>query len=528
MSLSQQQQQQRISLLRYNPTTNTATPTNYRSICDEGDDQEEHNEEHNENTTTATTTIAAAAAVHHVVSNGGSNTTIRNHHHNNHHRSPSAVSTTTHTTGVKSSTVSLRPMGYLTNNERRKRYRFIIVMVLLCIGIAVTLVLWFYSIHVVSPTKTQRRWWWWWDPSDHRHHSNDTSFRNKYNNANTNLYDSSRLHNEMQHIANTAVQNLNTNFVTSSGDEIIPDSCETTLLVFRHCDKLDTTTDDDGNVNHKYSHDNNHDDSTLRNKHRNRYCSEIGYDRAQYITTLFGNTNTSRWPVPNYLWALSSHRAKYENYREYETLLPLSQMISVPIQNVSSSTTPADTFANQYFFPLLTTKQMCGQISVVSWKHHWIPALVQALGCGPDNGCPMFYPTDTFDAVWELKFIFHSTTTSSESTDSTLPRTTGLLPTRDEDTESSSNSVVVKPSVSTFHLLRKKNRKKHHHHHHRHKSNDDDKNILPIPNTWESDTTNVTNHPPHWIVMGTVTYQMFDPLQYSTQLGHYPHAMGDP
>ena len=527
MSLSQQQQQQRISLLRYNPTTNTATPTNYRSICDEGDDQEEHNE----NTTTAITTIAAAAAVHHVVSNGGSNTTIRNHHHNNHHRSPSAVSTTTHTTGVKSSTVSLRPMGYLTNNERRKRYRFIIVMVLLCIGIAVTLVLWFYSIHVVSPTKTQRRWWWWWDPSDHRHHSNDTSFRSKYN-VNTNLYDSSRLHNEMQHIANTAVQNLNTNFVTSSGDEIIPDSCETTLLVFRHCDKLDTTTDDDGNVNHKYSHDNNHDDSTLRNKHRNRYCSEIGYDRAQYITTLFGNTNTSRWPVPNYLWALSSHRAKYENYREYETLLPLSQIISVPIQNVSSSTTgtPADTFANQYFFPLLTTKQMCGQISVVSWKHHWIPALVQALGCGPDNGCPMFYPTDTFDAVWELKFIFHSTTTSSESTDSTLPRTTGLLPTKDEDTESSSNSVVVKPSVSTFHLLRKKNRKTHHrhHHHHRHKSNDDDKNILPIPNTWESDTTNVTNHPPHWIVMGTVTYQMFDPLQYSTQLGHYPHAMGDP
>ena len=30
-----------------------------------------------------------------------------------------------------------------------------------------------------------------------------------------------------------------------------------------------------------------------------------------------------------------------------------------------------------------------------------------SLGCGPDNGCPDVYPQDSFDEVWQLKYVFH-------------------------------------------------------------------------------------------------------------------------
>jgi hypothetical protein len=411
-------------------------------------------------------------------------------------------------------------------------------MVLLCVGIAITLLVWFWSVHHVNTTTQTGNWWEYQYPKNKNKNNNqhcDTTA------TDADHYNSCRVQNEMQQVANSAIQDLNNNYVTTrtGGSENsttigstttsnpIPDLCETTLLVFRHCDKLDITDEDD---HHLLSYNaNNNDDTTLLNNKRskNRHCSDIGYDRAQYITTLFGsnhtNKNTSRWPIPQYLFALSSHRKTYENVREYETLLPLSHMISVPIQNVSG--TPSNTFAQQYYFPLLTSQQICGQVSVISWKHHWIPALVNTLGCGPNNGCPMIYPTDTFDAVWELKFIFHSSATTIPNTTS-LPRTdTDTINSNATTTTTTTNSqiddndaVVVKPSKPTFHLLRKK-KKKHHHHNHRHHHYHDDSNYMDVQTQYPFEQNN-ENHTistrGHWIVMGTVTYQMFDPLQYST------------
>ncbi len=391
-----------------------------------------------------------------------------------------------------SSTVQLRPMGYLTNIERRKRFRFIILMALLCIAIAITLLLWFWFLHV-QPRLI--------DP----YVNHDSTYK-------------SRSHDEMQQIADTALFNLNSNYVngistgtssgTKSSSDHIPDHCETTLLVIRHCDKLETNDDDDENGANN--------GSTSKKENMNRCCSDVGYERAQYITTLFGNTNKSRWPVPNYLYALSSHRDSYENYREYETLLPLSHLISAPIQNVTS--TPADALAVEYFFPLLTAGKICGQISVVSWKHHWIPKLVNTLGCGPDNGCPMFYPTDTFDQVWELKFIFRRATHRRQLTTPTMIGGSSSSSSRtDDDSLPSSNAVIVEPSVSSFHVLRKKTKKHHHHHHHHHDG--DRSSSFPLDD--DHQTNNMTTRD-HWIVIGTVTYQMFDPLQYSKLQGHYP------
>ena len=426
---------------------------------------------------------------------------IRRDDDRNNHDGIAATTTQSNHHVSSSSNVQMRPMGYLTNIERRKRFRFIILMALLCIAIAITFLLWFWFLHVQPRLM---------DP----YVNHDSTYK-------------SRSHDEMQQISDTALFNLNRNYVngitgstssstgTKSSSDHIPDHCETTLLVFRHCDKLETNDDDDENGNTN--------GSTSKKENINRHCSDVGYERAQYITTLFGNSNTSRWPTPNYLYALSSHRDSYENYREFETLLPLSHLISVPIQNVTS--TPVDTLAREYFFPLLTAGTICGQISVVSWKHHWIPKLVNSLGCGPDNGCPMFYPTDTFDQVWELKFIFRRATRrrrrmttptindGSSSSSSSSSRT-------DDDSLPSSDTVIVEPSVSSFHVWQKKT-KKHHHHHRRYHHHDDDTRPSSFSLDDEHQTNNMTTRD-HWIVIGTVTYQMFDPLQYSKLHGHYP------
>jgi hypothetical protein len=204
-------------------------------------------------------------------------------------------------------------------------------------------------------------------------------------------------------------------------------------------------------------------------------------------------------------------------------------MISVPIQNVSGST-PSNTFAQQYYFPLLTSQQICGQVSVISWKHHWIPALVNTLGCGPNNGCPMIYPTDTFDAVWELKFIFHSTTSLITTDTDTSNDTTTTNNNNNNNNNNpawtknpsrsqiNDNAFVVKPSEPTLHLLRKNKKKHHHHHNHSHHHHHEENSYMDVhpPYPFEHYEDHPISTRGHWIVMGTVTYQMFDPLQYST------------
>jgi len=159
----------------------------------------------------------------------------------------------------------------------------------------------------------------------------------------------------------------------------IKKGCESTLLIMRHCEKIGPhVADDEGNV----------------------HCSYIGFERAKYLSTLFGNTPDERWPSPAHLFALHPDREGHWNFREWETLHPLGKKIGINVDITSRGE-----LASEYF-DLLQSGSLCGEVSVVSWKHEFIPELATNLGCGPDDGCPAEYPEDDFDQVWQLKFVF--------------------------------------------------------------------------------------------------------------------------
>jgi len=151
--------------------------------------------------------------------------------------------------------------------------------------------------------------------------------------------------------------------------------CETTVLLMRHCEKFGPEVkDEDGN----------------------QHCSFIGLERAQYITTLFGH---KAWPIPDFLYALSPIRPHHFNFREVETLRPLAQKYSLPIQSDFETNKELAT----HFFSLLGAGSLCGKTSIVSWKHESIPDLSRKLGC---LHCPHTYPVNSFDQVWQLKYVY--------------------------------------------------------------------------------------------------------------------------
>jgi hypothetical protein len=410
------------------------------------------------------------------------------------------------------SSVQLRPMGYLINRDRQDRYRYILVVTILCCTIAIALLVWFWYLHTPSSstTATNTKTYPYNTDGD-----DPDAIQKGYSTG------SDTIQQQQQQIANEALENLNTvhNSNDYSSNNTVNDlyndqPCETTVLVFRHCDK-DGPQDSES--------------TTARNtfKGRDRHCNEIGFERAQYITTLFGRNNSTRYPVPKYLFTLSSKRHTHDNYREYETLLPLSQKINVSIQSVDAAD---DAFASQYYIPLLQYHRttMCGQVSIISWKHSMIPQLVNSLGCGPNNGCPSTYPKNTFDQVWELKFLYRPSTRTVNNHDSInqpLNNHTDATNTDETRIPPTTRTVAVKSSGPTFHLLQKKTTKHRHHHHnrqnHHHNKDQDDAakqspDLDPNKKAYSDETSNY-----NWIVMGTVTYQMFDPLQYSTTLGKY-------
>jgi hypothetical protein len=171
----------------------------------------------------------------------------------------------------------------------------------------------------------------------------------------------------------------------------MPKGCETTLLILRHCEKngLDA-----------------------RDSNGNYHCNHLGYERARYIATLFGNTTTttsstrthvSRWPNPSYLYALTDIRKRHKNFREWETLRPLSESIHVPIHLILPDPW---IFSHDTYMPMVRSGELCGKLVVVAWKHSLFPVLANAVGCGPDQGCPTFLSEDDYGSVWQIKLLF--------------------------------------------------------------------------------------------------------------------------
>jgi hypothetical protein len=154
--------------------------------------------------------------------------------------------------------------------------------------------------------------------------------------------------------------------------------CETTVLLMRHCEKHGPmATESDGSTQH---------------------CSYIGLERSYHLAEMFGPGR--RYPFPSHLFALTPDRETYINFRQWETLHPLSEKSGTMIE---IATHPH--LANN-IIELLRSGTVCGKIVVVSWKHSRMPELATLLGCGPDNGCPESYPDTDFDQVWQLKYVF--------------------------------------------------------------------------------------------------------------------------
>lgn len=195
---------------------------------------------------------------------------------------------------------------------------------------------------------------------------------------------------EQAQTAQNALQMLNHHH--HKQNRAMPNGCETTLVLLRHCEKDGTdSVDSDGNV----------------------HCDHLGYEHARYIATLFSakistvNTNETttpaRWPTPSYLYSLTDIRKRHKNYREWETLRPLADSIGIEIHLIPSD--PLE-FTQDTYIPMLQSGGLCGKVTVVAWKHTLFPDLANAVGCGPDQGCPISLSEDDYESVWQIQLVF--------------------------------------------------------------------------------------------------------------------------
>jgi len=287
---------------------------------------------------------------------------------------------------------------------------------------------------------------------------------------------------------------LNSLYRTTSGS-ILESGCESTLLLIRHCDD---TSDTDGVV---YQNGNN-------------YCSWLGRERAYFFATLFDTPDNPqrRYPVPTKLFALTPKRTGsstlgskdndnkekgHNTYREIEMLMPLANKFNLTVDVYDFDFTA---LASDYF-KLLQSGFMCGKVTVVTWKHDFIPDLAMALGCGPDEGCPRSYPDDTFDEVWQLKYVFDS---RGKAKASQAPMDLPVEITSQGVYQINNVTFEFEKVPSTRHLGHNTilKTKKH-----------------PKKTSKHRKEYSVQ---PFWSVYGTKTFQHFDPLRFSTHVGDYP------
>ena len=214
-----------------------------------------------------------------------------------------------------------------------------------------------------------------------------------------------------------------------------PEGCESTIMLIRHCDKEGPQTTDD---------------------ERNRHCSYEGFQRAYHLASLFG----TRWPIPAKLYALTGGRKGHKNYREIEMLDPLASKIGVEIN--SKFSTMHTQRAAEEIYDELRSGNLCGKLTVFSWKHSHMPELAHALGW---KDAPSHYPMHSFDQVWQIKYVFSP------------------------------------PAVYKEYRLHGK-----------------EKETRNLVRSTRSPKT------PKWVVFGSIGYQYFDPLTFSYESGDYPRG----
>jgi hypothetical protein len=258
-----------------------------------------------------------------------------------------------------------------------------------------------------------------------------------------------------------ALQSLNANMTKLSQQQQQQSHCQLTVLLLRHCDDHGLFAKDDRESGDKH-------------------CSHLGFERTRFLPTLFG----TRWPRPQALYALVPPPRNHGiNYRQIETLLPLADQEDLPIHVVREPQQMASAiFERLLDISSTPNDSRChNSVTVVAWKHAFIPNVAAALGCGPDQGCPDAYPDDSFDLVWELQYVLAPKEPKDEIMD-TLK-------------ESKSSFLILQDDYGLLQTATK-----------------EDDNAADISDSSASSSS--PPPPPPWTVYGSVTEQRYDPLAF--------------
>jgi hypothetical protein len=121
-----------------------------------------------------------------------------------------------------------------------------------------------------------------------------------------------------------------------------------------------------------------------------------GFRRAAFLPQLFvAEPGVSRTllPKPEFLFATAP--SKHSN-RPFETLMPLSSALNLPISNQIANDDYAQ-LASQ-----LLSGTYAGKIVLVSWHHANLPKLAMALGATPPYEK---WPETQFDRIWRIDYV---------------------------------------------------------------------------------------------------------------------------
>jgi hypothetical protein len=123
--------------------------------------------------------------------------------------------------------------------------------------------------------------------------------------------------------------------------------------------------------------------------------SREGFLRAAMLPDLFlPPAGSSRVALqrPDFLFATA--RSKNSN-RPFETIMPLSSTLNLPISNEIENENFAD------LAKLLLGGQYAGKVVLVAWHHGKLPDLTKALGATP----PYVWPDTQFDHIWRIDYL---------------------------------------------------------------------------------------------------------------------------
>ena len=285
--------------------------------------------------------------------------------------------------------------------------------------------------------------------------------------------------------SNSAKHHKNVDLVTGVAEL----GCVSTVLIIRHCEKQDNDKDSDPKENDVERQEDSEISSQNDEKYTNeasRHCSHNGYLRSLYLPTLFGSSYDSRWPPPTNLFALTSSRHGHTNFREFETLVPLRDHLleQDPIKIVSIQLIAPNQieFSNK-FYDSLVNGSLCGKVSLICWKHSLIPDLASSLGCSSENGCPSYFDKHEFDQVWELKYVLSNEVAIPHNVSETLSEFEVVM---------NGNEVTKKGTGM---------------------------GPRPLDGTQPAAASNIHDPKkvPTWNMYGSVTYEYFDPIEYSSE-----------